>query len=101
MAITYTTTRDKTTTAAWIEPAFLAIALPLVLGIKVVATASQVPISSKGSEFSAIAQVDGPASFWDLLGLPTSLHLAEVGQGQVKHLSDWLDRLPDCLQYPP
>lgn len=43
IAITYTTTKGKTSTEAWIEPALLAITLPLVLGIKVVATASPVP----------------------------------------------------------
>ena len=93
MAVTYTTTDGKTTTDAWIEPAFLALALPLVLGVKVVATASLVPLYNSGNELQATVQVDGPASFWNLLGLPTSIYLEEVMQGQVKHLSDWLNRL--------
>lgn len=108
MAVIYTTTNGKTTTDAWAEPAFLALALPLLLGIKVVATASPVPLYNNGSEFSAIAQVDGSANFWHLLGLPTSMYLEEENQGQVKHLSDWLDRLLiaysihlDCEANPP
>ncbi|MBD2060483.1 type I-D CRISPR-associated protein Cas10d/Csc3 [Oculatella sp. FACHB-28] len=108
LAVTYTTTKGKTTTDAWIEPAFLAIALPLLLGIKVVATASSVPSYNRGSEFQATAQVDGPASFWSLLGLPTTLHLEEHLQEQSKHLSDWIDRLLiaytihlDCRSKPP
>ncbi len=92
-AVTYTTTNGKTTTDAWIEPAFLAIALPLMLGVKVVATASSVPLYNSGNELQATVQVDGPASFWNLLGLPTSIYWEEVRQGQVKHLSDWLNRL--------
>lgn len=108
LAVTYTTTKGKTTTDAWIKPAFSAISLPLLLGIKVVATASSVPSYNRGSEFQATAQVDGPASFWSLLGLPTTLHLKEHLQGQTKHLSDWLDRLLiaytihlDCRSNPP
>ncbi|UBF28552.1 type I-D CRISPR-associated protein Cas10d/Csc3 [Kovacikia minuta CCNUW1] len=108
IAVTYTTTNGKTTTDAWVEPAFLAIALPLLLGMKVVATASPVPLYNSSSEFSAKAQVDGPPSFWHLLGLPTSMHLEEEIQGQGKHLSDWLDRLLiaysihlDCQAKPP
>lgn len=93
LAITHTRTKGKTATGAWVEPAFLAISLPLFLGIKIVASASQVPMYNEGSEFSATVQVEGAASFWNLLGLPTSIHLEEVTKGQVKHLNDWLDRL--------
>ena len=108
MAITYTTTTAKTTTAAWIEPAFLALALPLVLGVKVVATPSPVPLYNSGSELLAMVQSDGAASFWHLLGLPTSIHPEEGLQKQGKPLSTWLDRLLiaysihlDCKAKPP
>ncbi|XHX81184.1 MAG: type I-D CRISPR-associated protein Cas10d/Csc3 [Stenomitos frigidus ULC029] len=93
LAMTYTVTKGKTMTDAWVEPAFLALVLPLMLGIQVVATASSVPPHNSGREFSATVQMDGPVSFWNLLGFPTSIHLEEVAQGQVKHLNDWLDRL--------
>jgi CRISPR-associated protein Csc3 len=92
MAVTYTTTEGKTITDAWIEPAFLAIALPLVLGVKVVASSSPVPLYNSGSEFLANAQLDGPANFLSRLGLPTAVSLEEL-QSQGKHLSDWLDCL--------
>ncbi|MBW4418978.1 MAG: type I-D CRISPR-associated protein Cas10d/Csc3 [Myxacorys californica WJT36-NPBG1] len=108
LAITYTTTAGKTTTQAWIEPAFLVLALSLVLGIKVVATASPVPLYNRSSEFPETVKIDGPASFWSLLGLPTSIRLEEKIQGRVKHLNDWLDRLLiaysihlDCQANPP
>lgn len=55
-----------------------------------------------------MVQVDESASFWNLLGLPTSIPLKEEIQGQGKHLSDWLNRLLvaysihlDCQANPP
>ncbi|XGV96564.1 MAG: type I-D CRISPR-associated protein Cas10d/Csc3 [Leptolyngbya sp. BL-A-14] len=108
LAITYTVTRRKTTTDAWVEPALLALVLPMMLGIQVVATASSVPLYNRGNEVSTTVQIDGPASFWTLLGFPTCMHLEEVVQGRVKHLNDWLDRLLiaysihlDCRANPP
>ncbi len=44
MAMTYTTTRGKTAADAWVSPAFLALALPILLGVKVVATNSPDPL---------------------------------------------------------
>nr|WP_199299221.1 type I-D CRISPR-associated protein Cas10d/Csc3 [Trichocoleus sp. FACHB-46] len=88
----------------------MAIALPLVLGIKVTATTSSAPPYNRDSdsEFLTTVQVDGPASFWNLLDLPTRIHLEEERKGQVKHLSDWLNRLLiaysvhlDCRSKPP
>lgn len=108
LAITYTVTQGKTMTDAWVRPAFLALALPLLLGIQVVATASSVPLYNRSDEFPTTVQMDGPASFWNTLGFPTSMHLEEVVQGEVKHLNDWLDRLLiaysihlDCQARPP
>jgi len=51
MAMPSTTTRGKTVTEAWIEPAFLALALPLLLGVKVVATSSQIPLYDSDKDF--------------------------------------------------
>jgi CRISPR-associated protein Csc3 len=108
MTVVYFSRNGRTIADAWIEPAFLALALPFLLGIKVVATASSVPPYNRGSEFQATAQVDGPASFWNLLGLPTTLHLEENLQEQSKQLSDWINRLLiaytihlDCQANPP
>ncbi|MBE9111599.1 type I-D CRISPR-associated protein Cas10d/Csc3 [Nodosilinea sp. LEGE 07298] len=108
VAITYTTTRGKTVTDAWIEPAFLAIALPLLLGVKVVASTSPAPLYSSDSEFRESVKLDGPAGFWNSLGLPNSLHLEEWMQGRVQRLDEILNRLLiayalhlDCEGDPP
>lgn len=85
MATNYTTTRGKTLTDAWIEPAFLALALPLLLGVKVVATSSSVPIYNSDRDFRESVILDGPAGFWNLLNLPTSL--------RIQDLSEALERL--------
>ena len=77
MAVRYTTTQGKTTADAWVEPAFLTLALPLLLGVKVVATQSQVPLYDSDREFRVSAILDGVAGFWTLLGLPSSLRLQD------------------------
>lgn len=108
MAMTYTTTRGKTMTDAWIEPAFLAIALPMFLGVKVVASTSPAPLYNSDSEFRESVKLDGPAGFWNSLGLPTSLHLEEWLHGRVQRLDALLNRLLiayaihlDCEAEPP
>jgi CRISPR-associated protein Csc3 len=78
MATTYTTTKGKTVTEAWIEPVFLALTLPIFLGVKVVAAASPEPLYSSDSEFRESVILDGVASFWNLLELPTSLRLQKI-----------------------
>jgi CRISPR-associated protein Csc3 len=93
MAITYTTTRGKTATDAWVEPAFLAIVLPFLLGVKVVASTSPAPLYNSDSEFRESVKLDGPAGFWNSLGLPTSMHLEEWLQGRVQRLDRLLNRL--------
>ena len=80
MATNYTTTRGKTLTDAWIEPAFLALALPLLLGVKVVATSSSVPIYHSDRDFTASVILDGPAGFWQLLNLPTTLRIQDFSK---------------------
>jgi CRISPR-associated protein Csc3 len=93
MAMHYTTTRGKTVTEAWIEPAFLALALPLLLGVKVVATSSQIPLYDSDKDFKESVKIDGPANFWYALGFPTSLHLQDWIGGRVQNLADNLNRL--------
>ncbi|MFN7657736.1 MAG: type I-D CRISPR-associated protein Cas10d/Csc3, partial [Dolichospermum sp.] len=81
-----------TITDAWVEPAFLSLALPLFLGVKVVATASSNliytddqeftassdPIYASDQEFVETVKLDGPAGFWNLLNTSPSLRLDEV-----------------------
>ncbi len=85
MAMTYTTTMGKTNTDAWVEPTFLALALPRLLGVKVVATASQDPLYASDKEFLETIKLDGVAGFWNLLGLDSSIRL--------DHLQNALERL--------
>lgn len=77
MAMSYTTTRGKTLTDAWVQPAFLALSLPILLGVKVVATSSSVPFYNSDSDFRESVILDAPASFWNLLGLPNSLRIQD------------------------
>jgi CRISPR-associated protein Csc3 len=93
MATTYTTTRGKTVTDAWIEPIFLALLLPAALGVKVVATSSQIPLYSSDSEFFESVKLDGVPDFWTALKVPKSLYLKNHLQGRIQDLSDVLDRL--------
>ncbi len=77
MAMNYTTTRGKTLTDAWVQPAFLALALPMLLGVKVIATSSSVPLYNSDNDFRESVILDGPAGFWNLLGLSTSLRIQD------------------------
>ncbi|MGH1393897.1 MAG: type I-D CRISPR-associated protein Cas10d/Csc3 [Trichormus sp.] len=78
MAMTYTTTRGKTTTDAWVEPSFLALALPTLLGVKVVATSSPDPLYASDQEFVESAKLDGAAGFWQILGINQNLRLQDL-----------------------
>ena len=93
MATTYTTTRGKTVIDAWIEPIFLALLLPVALGVKVVATSSQIPLYSSDSEFFESVKLDGVPDFWTALKVPKSLYLKNHLQGRIQDLSEVLDRL--------
>lgn len=75
MATTYTTTQGKTLTDAWVQPALLALALAKLLGVRVVATNSTVPLYSSDREFSGSAVFDGAAAFWSLLGGSASIRI--------------------------
>lgn len=77
MAMSYTTTRGKTLSDAWVQPAFLALSLPILLGVKVIATSSHVPLYNSDSDFRESVILDAPASFWNLLGLPNSLRIQD------------------------
>jgi CRISPR-associated protein Csc3 len=78
MGTVYTTTRGKTLTDAWVEPAFLALALPILLGVKVITTSSSVPLYNSDNDFLDSVILDAPAGFWQLLKLPTSLRIQEL-----------------------
>ncbi|MDJ0795711.1 MAG: type I-D CRISPR-associated protein Cas10d/Csc3 [Calothrix sp. MO_167.B12] len=77
MAMSYTTTRGKTLTDAWVQPAFLALSLPILLGVKVIATSSSIPLYNSDSDFKESVILDAPASFWNLLGLSNALRIQD------------------------
>ncbi|MBE9225409.1 type I-D CRISPR-associated protein Cas10d/Csc3 [Phormidium sp. LEGE 05292] len=85
MAMTHTETRGKSYTDAWVEPAFLALILPMLLGVKVVATPSSDPIYASDKEFLESVRLDGTAGFWNFLGLKTDLRLQELDWA-LKHV---------------
>ena len=78
MATVYTTTRGKTVTDAWVKPAFLALAFPLLLGVRVVATTSNFPLYNSDADFPASTVLDGPAGFWSLLQSSTAIRVQEL-----------------------
>jgi CRISPR-associated protein Csc3 len=86
MATTYTKTRGKTDTDAWVKPAFLALVLPQLLGVKVVATSSPDPLYASDQEFLETVKLDGIATFWNLLGLDTNLRLQDLESALTKLL---------------
>jgi CRISPR-associated protein Csc3 len=93
MGIIFTTTQGKTATEAWIEPTLLSLLLAASLGIKVVASSSQVPLYSSDAEFLESVKLDGVANFWTVLGLPTSMRIEELYQGKIISIEDCLERL--------
>ncbi|MDV3353120.1 type I-D CRISPR-associated protein Cas10d/Csc3 [Leptothoe sp. LEGE 181152] len=93
LGISYTTTRGKTHTDAWAEPAFLSLVIAKFLGIKVVATASQTPLYRSDSDFRESIKLDGLANFWSVLNLPDAIHLEEHHQGRIQRIEDFMQRL--------
>jgi CRISPR-associated protein Csc3 len=93
MGIIYTSTMGKTATEAWIEPTLLSLVLAASLGIKVVASTSQVPLYGSDAEFLESVKLDGVANFWTVLGLPTSMRIEELYRGKIISIEDCLERL--------
>lgn len=100
VAMTYTTTRGKTVTDAWVEPAFLALALPLLLGVKVAVTSSPAPLYLSDQEFLDSVILDGPAGFWNLLVSSTSLRLQDLSKALERLLVAYSLHL-ECRSSPP
>jgi CRISPR-associated protein Csc3 len=70
--------KTKTVTEAWVHPAFLATILPKLLGVRVVATASNVPLYRSDREFCGSAVLDGVAGFWSLLHCPSEVRTEQL-----------------------
>jgi CRISPR-associated protein Csc3 len=52
--------RDATDGEAWVQPAFLALLLPLLLDVKVVASESSLPLLNEATELPQTVFLDGP-----------------------------------------
>jgi CRISPR-associated protein Csc3 len=100
MAMSYTTTRGKTLTDAWVQPAFLALSLPILLGVKVIATSSSVPLYNSDTDFKESVILDAPASFWNLLGLSNALRIQDFEKAMQRLLIAYSLHL-DTRSSPP
>ncbi|MBR8833507.1 MAG: type I-D CRISPR-associated protein Cas10d/Csc3 [Stigonema ocellatum SAG 48.90 = DSM 106950] len=100
MAMNYTTTRGKTLTDAWVQPAFLALSLPILLGVKVMATSSSVPLYNSDRDFKESVILDAPASFWNLLGLSNALRIQDFHNAMQRLLIAYSLHL-DTRSSPP
>jgi CRISPR-associated protein Csc3 len=70
--------RAKTVTEYWIDPIFLSLLFPYLLGVKVVASRSMIPLYQSDQDFRETVVLDGPAGFWSLMGLSTSLRVEDI-----------------------
>ncbi len=100
MATIFTTTRGKTLTDAWVQPTFLALALSILLGVRVVTTDSFVPLYNSDSDFKASVIIDEPGGFYNLLGLPKSLRIQQLKPALDKLLIAYSIHL-DTRSSPP
>ncbi|MEH1922508.1 type I-D CRISPR-associated protein Cas10d/Csc3 [Nostoc sp.] len=100
IAMSYTTTRGKTLSDAWVQPAFLALSLPILLGVKVIATSSSVPIYNSDRDFKESVILDAPASFWNLLGLSNSLRIQDFENAMQRLLIAYSLHLDTCSSPP-
>lgn len=72
-------------TEAWVSPAFLALALPLILNVKAVVSESPLPLFASGDDFKETVVFDGPHPY---LG-----HLLTADRIRIDGVYDNLKRL--------
>jgi CRISPR-associated protein Csc3 len=70
--------RDAKDAEAWINPAFLALVLPLLLDIKVVASESLLPLLQEATELPETVAFDAPHAFVGRLAGPSRLNLDQL-----------------------
>lgn len=78
--------KDPTDTDAWIVPAFYALALPLLLNVKVVVSSSFVPLYASGAQFRQTALLDAPHGFTKYVLPNDRLHLNELSDELMRLL---------------
>jgi CRISPR-associated protein Csc3 len=72
--------RDATETEAWVHPAFLALVLPILIDVKVVASESMIPLFNEATELPETVAFDGAHAFVQYLTGKSRLNLDEVGR---------------------
>lgn len=71
--------REAKDAEAWVHPAFLALVLPLLLDVKVVASESMLPLFNEATELPETVAFDGAHSFVAYLSPESRLNLDRVG----------------------
>lgn len=71
--------RDARDAEAWIQPAFLALVLPLVIDVKVVASESMLPLFNEATELPETVALDAPHAFVTYLTRSNRINLDELG----------------------
>ena len=71
--------RDAKDAEAWVHPAFLALVLPLLLDVKVVASESMLPLFNEATELPETVAFDGAHQFMTYLMDRQRLNLDDVG----------------------
>lgn len=92
--------KSLTETDTWIIPTFFALALPLLLGVKCVATPSFAPIHRSASDFRETVRLDGPHEFTKYILGAESFRLDEVPEQLTRLLRLYSLHL-DVLASPP
>jgi CRISPR-associated protein Csc3 len=71
--------RDAKDAEAWIQPAFLALVLPLVIDVKVVASESMLPLFNEAIELPETVALDAPHAFVTYLTRSNRINLDQLG----------------------
>ncbi len=87
------TSRDAKEAEAWIHPAFLALVLPLLLDVKVVASESMLPLFNEATELPETVAFDGAHPFVTYLTHTSRLNLDQVGPALQRLTSAYLIHL--------
>ncbi len=85
--------RDAKDAEAWVNPAFLALVLPLLLDVKVVASESLLPIIQEATELPETVAFDGAHTFVRRLAGPARLNLDQVAPALQRLIVGYLVHL--------
>lgn len=85
--------RDAKDAEAWVHPAFLALLLPLLLDIKVVASESMLPLFNEATELPETVAFDGAHAFVGYLTQTSRLNLDQLGRALQRLTAAYLVHL--------